>query len=137
LQGRLYFGSARADGHGQGDIYMAALKADGNWQVDNVGPPVNTAAFEYEAEVSRDGNTMIVVANRTERSHLYRYKQSNGHWVEAGEIPALKEHFQVGPLLSPSGDRLLFAQRDGERSGEIFLVDLASNADKVWPPQCR
>lgn len=137
LQGRLYFGSARAGGHGQGDIYTASLKTAGNWQVDNLGPPVNTAAFEYEAEVSRDGSTMVVVAHRTERSHLYQYKQRNGRWVEVGQIPALEEHFQVGPLLSPKGDRLLFAQRDGERSGEMFLVDLAPNADRVWPPQCR
>lgn len=136
LQGRLYFGSARAGGHGQGDIYMAT-REEGNWQVDNLGPPVNTAAFEYEAEVSRDGNVMIVVANRTERSHLYQYRQRDGRWVEVGRIPALEEHFQVGPLLSPNGDRLLFAQRDGERSGEMFLVELVPDADERWPPRCR
>lgn len=137
LQGRLYFGSAREGGQGKGDIYMATPKPDGTWQVDNVGPPVNTPAFEYEADVSRDGGTMIVVAHRTERSHLYHYQRRDGRWVEVGEIAALAEQFQVGPLLSPNGDRLLFAQRDGEQSGEMFLVDLAPNADKVWPPQCR
>lgn len=137
LQGRLYFGSARDGGHGQGDIYIATPTAGGEWQVDNLGPPVNTPAFEYEAEVSRDGSTMVVVAQRAERSHLYQYKRRDGRWVEVGQIPALAEHFQVGPLLSPNGDRLLFAQRDGERSGELFLVDLASDADKVWPPRCR
>lgn len=136
-RGRLYFGSARAGGHGQGDIYVATPKADGTWQVDNVGPPVNTPAFEYEAEVSRDGGTMIVVANRAQRSHLYHYRWRNDRWVEVGQIAALEEQFQVGPLLSPDGDRLLFAQRDGERSGEIFLVDLAPGADELWPPRCR
>lgn len=137
MHGRLYFGSAREGGLGQGDIYMATLAANGSWQVANLGAPVNTPAFEYEAEVSRDGSTMVVVANRTDRSHLYQYKWRGEHWVEVGEIPALAEHFQVGPLLSPNGDRLLFAQRDGERSGEIFLVDLARGADEVWPPRCR
>lgn len=137
MQGRLYFGSAREGGEGQGDIYMATPQADGTWQVENLGPPVNTPSFEYEAEVSRDGSTMIVVANRTERSHLYQYKRRGDRWVEVGEIPALAEQFQVGPLLSPTGDRLLFAQRDGKRSGEMFLIDLASNAAEVWPPRCR
>lgn len=136
-QGRLYFGSAREGGQGQGDIYRATPQADGKWQVENVGPPVNTPAFEYEADVSRDGSTMVVVAHRTERSHLYQYKWRDGRWVEVGEIPALAEHFQVGPLLSPSGDRVLFAQREGERSGEMFLIDLAPNAAEVWPPRCR
>jgi len=135
--GRLIFGSAREGGEGQGDIYMATPKADGGWRVENLGPPVNTAAFEYEADVSRDGSTLVVVAHRTDRSHLYQYKWRDGRWVEVGEIPALAEHFQVGPLLSSSGDRLLFAQRDGERSGEMFLVDLAPNADELWPPRCR
>jgi Tol biopolymer transport system component len=137
MQGRLYFGSARDGGMGQGDIYMATRQSDGKWQVENVGPPVNTPAFEYEAEVSRDGSTMIVVAHRTERSHLYHYKRRGDRWVEVGEIPALAEQFQVGPLLSPTGDRLLFAQRDGERSGEMFLIDLAPNAAELWPPRCR
>ena len=80
---------------------------------------------------------MVVVAQRTERSHLYQYEWRYGRLVEVGEIPALAEHFPVGPLLSPTADRLLFAQRDGERSGEMFLVDLVPNAAGVWPPRCR
>lgn len=98
---------------------------------------MNTAAFEYEAEVSRDGNTLIVVADRTNRSHLYRYRLQAGQWVEAGAVAADDNEFQVGPLLSPAGDRLLFAQKDGERSGEMFLLDLADNPDQAWPPRCR
>lgn len=135
--GRLYFGSERAGGHGQGDIYVATQDAGGEWRVANVGPPVNTAAFEYEAEISRDGNTMVVVAHRTNRSHLYLYKSQSGRWVEAGEVAARQEEFQVGPLLSPAADRLLFAQRDGAQSGEIFLLDLVDASDPTWPPQCQ
>lgn len=136
-QGRLYFGSAREGGHGQGDIYVATEERSGQWRVANVGPPVNTAAFEYEAEISRDGKTMVVVAHRSHRSHLYLYRLQAGQWLEAGEIAAKQEEFQVGPLLSPSADRLLFAQRDGSRSGEIFLLDLIGAPDPTWPPQCR
>lgn len=136
-QGHLYFGSERQGGHGQGDIYVATLDSNHQWRVENVGPPVNTAAFEYEAEISRDGTTMVVVAHRTNRSHLYLYKSQSGRWVEAGEIAARQDEFQVGPLLSPAADRLLFAQRDGARSGEIFLLDLTREPDPTWPPRCR
>jgi hypothetical protein len=136
-QGRLYFGSARTEGHGQGDIYVATLDVGGQWRVENLGPPVNTAAFEYEAEVSRDGSMLVVVAHRTNRSHLYLYKNRSGHWVEAGEIAAKLDEFQVGPLLSPAADRLLFAQRDGARSGELFLLDLVAKPNEAWPPRCR
>jgi Tol biopolymer transport system component len=134
--GRIYFGSSRPGGLGQGDIYVATPRTQGSWDVANVGAPVNTPAFEYEAEVSRDGRTLVLVANRGERSHLYRFWLQDGRWVEKGLITADKGVFQVGPLLSPKGDRLLFAQAEGERSGEIFLVDLEAGAGSDWPPRC-
>lgn len=134
--GELYFGSDRAGGFGQGDIYVATRTSNGAWHVSNVGSPVNTAGFEYEAEVSRDGRTLVVVADRGGRSHLYRFQKRNTEWIEIGRVPARLDVFQVGPLLSPRADRLLFAQADGERSGEMFLIDLSSTVDARWPPRC-
>jgi hypothetical protein len=136
-QGQLYFGSDRAGGFGQGDIYVASSTSDAAWRVSNIGSPINTAAFEYEAEVSRDGRTLVVVADRGARSHLYRFQKRYGEWIETGRIPARHDVFQVGPLLSPTADRLLFAQADGERSGEMFLIDLSSKVDTRWPPRCE
>lgn len=135
-QGRLIFGSDRPGGLGKGDIYAASQDAAGNWTVANLGTAVNTAAHEYEAEVSRDGRTMVVVADREGRSHLYRYKLDGNRWALAGRIPAREDVFQVSPLLSPRGDRLLFSQADGARSGEMFLIDLTADPDKSWPPEC-
>jgi Tol biopolymer transport system component len=136
--GRIYFGSDRAGGFGQGDIYVAASDNDGKWRIDNVGAPVNTTAFEYEAEVSRDERTLIVVADRGDRSHLYRFEKRDGNWIEHSRIPARPDVFQVGPLLSPKGDRLLFAQADADsaRSGEIYLIDLSADPDTSWPLNC-
>ena len=133
--GRLYFGSARG-GLGKADIHVATRDAAGRWSVDNLGPPVNSPANEYEAEVSRDGQTLIVVSDREERSHLYRFVRQGGMWVEKGRIPARDEVFQVGPSLSPRGEKLLFAQADGDRSGEVFLTDLESGSQEPWPPKC-
>ena len=134
--GRLVFGSDRAGGFGQGDIYIATPRADGGWDVANAGAPVSTAANEYEAEIAQDGRTLVVVADRGTRSHLYRYRRDGARWIEQGQVPADDAVFQVGPLLSPHGDRLLFAQADATRSGELFVVDLAPNMDKAWPPRC-
>lgn len=134
--GRLYFGSHRAGGFGQSDIYVAIQSPEGGWTVENVGPPVSTAANEYEAEISRDGRTIIAVVDRGDRSHLYRFERERGRWFERGRIPAYNDVFQVGPLLSPAADRLLFAQADGARSGEIFLIDLGPRTDHRWPPNC-
>lgn len=134
--GRLYFGSSRPGGHGGGDIYVA-VEENGHWRVENVGPPVNTPAFEYEAEISHDGRTMIVVADRGDRSHLYHFERVGEEWVERGRIPARPDVFQVGPLLSPDAGRLLFGQAHADQSGEMFLFDLAPNVDRDWPPDCR
>jgi hypothetical protein len=51
-------------------------------------------------------------------------------------VTAYDSVFQVGPLHSPDGRRLLFAQADGERSGELFVTDLDRDADRSWPPRC-
>ena len=134
--GSLVFGSDRAGGLGGNDIYVAR-RDDNRWRVENIGAPVNTAANEYEAEVSRDGQLMIVIADRGDRSHIYPYRFAHGRWVAQPRIVPRLDVFQVGPLLSPGGDRLLFAQAEGVRSGELFLLDLAEDADRTWPPACR
>lgn len=140
--GRLWFGSSRPGGQGQGDIYTAVRLPGGGWRVDNVGPPISTPANEYEAEPSRDGRTLVVVADRGDRSHLYRFQRGvDGRWVELGRVEARADVFQVGPLLSPRGERLLFAQADpaegGRWSGEWFLADLEAAATEAWPPACE
>ncbi len=134
--GRLFFGSDRPGGHGQGDIYIATPLADGAWRVDNAGPPVSTSAYEYEADVSGDGTRLVVVANRGTRSHLYRYRREAAGWIGQDQVPASDAVFQVGPLQSPDGRRLMFAQADGSRSGELFLAELDDGADAAWPPRC-
>lgn len=134
--GQLYFGSDRPGGLGGGDIYVATANAAGAWSAANAGPPISTAAYEYEAEVSRDGRTLVIVADRGDRSHLYHFQRRDDGWIEKGRIPARSDVFQVGPLLSPRADRLIFAQADGERSGEMFLIDLSDEVDRNWPPAC-
>ncbi|MDR0181916.1 TolB family protein [Lysobacter arvi] len=135
--GRLLFGSSRPGGLGQGDIYIASPRGDGQWHVENVGAPVSTAANEYEAELSRDGRVLVTVANRGTTSHLYVYDRDGATWRERGRVPARTDVFQVGPLLSPDGRRLLFSQaHDAERSGEWFVTNLEPRADEDWPTRC-
>jgi Tol biopolymer transport system component len=133
--GSLVFGSDRKGGVGGNDIYVARPRGDA-WRVENIGPPVNTAGNEYEAELSRDGGQLFVIADRGDRSHIHPYSREHDAWVEQPRIAPKLEVFQVGPLLAPGGDRLLFAQADGARSGEWFLLDLTTHPDRRWPPAC-
>jgi Tol biopolymer transport system component len=132
--GHIYFGSDRPGGLGGTDIYIARAQTDGSWRVTNLGPDVNAAGNDYEAEISRDESALVVVSDRGDRSHLYRFAWVEGRWRSVDRIPARPDVFQVGPLLSPRGDRLLFAQADGTRSGKMFLADLVPSPDLTWPP---
>lgn len=135
-RGRLWFGSDRPGGLGGRDIYVATQAGNGGWQVANAGVPVNSTADEYEASPSADGLHLVVVADRGDRSHLYRFQWRGKRWVERGRVAARDDVFQVGPLLSPRGDRVLFAQADGGQSGELFVADLQPGASREWPPAC-
>jgi hypothetical protein len=58
--GTLYFGSQRKEANGMGEIYRAAPQKDGSYAVENLGPPVNTGADEYEAFVTEDERLMLL-----------------------------------------------------------------------------
>jgi Tol biopolymer transport system component len=135
--GTLYLGSSRPGGKGGSDIYAARPQPDGGWSVSGVDE-VNSPSNEYEADVSQDGRKLVLVADRGDRSHLYLFTRDDtqGRWQEQRRVPALPTVFQVGPLMSPSGDRLLFAQSYGRRSGEFFLLDLQPQSNLTWPPAC-
>jgi Tol biopolymer transport system component len=133
--GSLVFGSDRPGGLGGNDIYVATPRKRG-WSVVNLDAPVNTAANEYEAELSRDGRQLFVIADRGDRSHIYPYLRERGKWLPQPRIVPRLDVFQVGPSLAPGGDRLLFAQADGARSGEWFVLDLVARPDRRWPPAC-
>jgi hypothetical protein len=133
-QGVLYFGSSRPGGAGGSDIYRATVRND-VWTVENL-EAVNSTANEYEADVSADGRRLAVVTDRELRSRIHVYRHDRGTWRHEGRVHGREEVFQVGPRFSPDGGRLLFAQDAGERSGELFVVDLAEGSHHSWPPSC-
>ena len=134
-RGHLYFGSSRPGGKGGYDIYRATAQGD-TWTVTRVDA-VNSTANEYEADISADGTRLAVVSDRHVRSRIYMYRMSDGSWIPDGRVHARDGVFQVGPLFSPDGRRLLFAQDAGPDSGEVFVVEIAPGADPSWPHACR
>lgn len=126
--GGLYFGSGRPGGRGATDIYHAVRA--GGWRVANVGGEVSTAADDYEFEPSRDGRFAILMSDGA----LFRFDRDGENWGPRRPLATGREGFHVGPTLSPSGRTLLFAARDGARSGELFR--LALGEVEAWPAGC-
>lgn len=113
--GTLYFGSQRKESNGFSDIYRAVPQPDGSYSVENLGPPVNSGAGEYEAFVTEDERLMLLAITRRPASlgdiDLYvSHKQSNGKWSEPINLgPEINSPGrELSPKLTPDGNYLVW-----------------------------
>src|SRR4030095_781756 len=113
--GTLYFGSLRNGANGVSDIYRAVPVKDGIYTVENLGPPVNTGAGEYEAFVTEDERLMLLAITRRPDSlgdiDLYvSHKQPNDKWSEPVNLgPEINSPGrELSPKLTPNGKYLLW-----------------------------
>ena len=131
--GWLYFGSDRRGGLGATDIWRARQSGDG-WRVENLGPGVNGAGDEYEAEISADGRRMLLMAD----GDLFAAnKGRDGRWGGRTRLgPEINtEALEVGPTFAADGRSFLFSRDTGRpASGEIFL---ARGRGATALPACR
>ncbi len=122
--GSLYFGSNRPGGHGGTDIYRARQTATG-WQVTNLGPPVNSAADEYEFELTPNGRIALLMADRDPNSggDIYLVRHTSRGWSAPKRLgPEINtSQLEVGPLISRDGKHFYFSsRRNDERLGDIY-----------------
>ena len=61
---RMIFSSVRGDGAGQGDLYVSYLCREGWTTPWNLGPRVNTEAYEYTPALSPDGEWLLFSRDR-------------------------------------------------------------------------
>lgn len=116
--GWLYFGSNRAGGRGKTDIWRAR-EVGGTWTIENLGPSVNTTGDEYEAEIARNGNYMIIMTNEG----LYESSRRGGAWIERRPPPAPVNDNggAVGALLLSNGNVLYSKESRSALSGEFYV----------------
>jgi len=108
-------GSERGDSKGLGDIYRAVPQKDGSYVVENLGPPVNTSAGEYEAFVTEDERSLLLAATRRPDSlgdyDLYlSHKEADGKWSEPVNLgPEINSPArELSPKLTPNGKYLIW-----------------------------
>jgi WD40-like Beta Propeller Repeat len=113
--GTLYFGSGRPGGKGKTDIYRCTLKNETCSAPENVGDAINTAMDEYEAFVTQDERTMILMSSgRPEglgAGDLYISTWEADGWSKARSLgaPINSRALEIGPSLSADGKTLFFA----------------------------
>jgi Tol biopolymer transport system component len=132
----LYFASNRSGGSGKGDVYVATrVSRQHPWgPAANLGPRVNTEAFEAFPTPSADG-TMLYFNRSTafdsQDSDIWVTSRAGpeDEWSVPRRAPAgiNSERAEFSPSLSMDGNTLYFAS---ERSGSID-VWVSTRADRA------
>src|SRR3569833_3611758 len=129
VEGRLYFGSRRAGGHGKDDIWRAQER-DGRWVVENLGPGVITAENETEFKPAPDGRWGIISTD----TGLVRAVATGHAWKRERALPN-QNGTELGPLIAPDGHSFMFSHDAGDgASGELFIARLEPGVG--WTPKC-
>ena len=89
--GDIFFASNRGDGYG--NLYVATLSRD-DWEVDMLGPEVNSSGGEWNLDISPDGELLIFESshrktNRTISGDLYVSRRTDNGWSDAIPIEFL------------------------------------------------
>lgn len=117
--GRIMFFTAcnRRDGGGRCDLYMCVKKGDTWGKPRNLGPAVNSGAWEAQPTFSIDGKTLYFVSDRKGGyggMDIWKCVFENGRWSDA---------VNLGPTINTAGnemspfihydDRTLYFSSDG------------------------
>lgn len=126
----LYFGSERPGGFGSSDMYVARREStDDPWgQPENLGPLLNTEAFEAFPTPSADGNTLYFNRSTTFDSPdsdiwMTTRLNENEPWEAPERLPepVNSPYADFAPAISVDGLSLYFASR---RPGNIGFSDI-------------
>ena len=129
--GTLYFGSERELGASGWNIYRAELDETGAYgDAEKLSGTVNTAAWEFNPAISKDGGTLLFTGLEREGGFglgdIYVSRQRDGAWEAAenlgGGVNTAADEFH--PSLSPDERTLYFVRRSGEH-GDLYRVPLS------------
>lgn len=135
---KLYFARCDSpDGLGNCDIYEAELQPDSTWgQARNLGPAINTSAWESHPSLSHSGDTLFFASNRIGGFGLsdiyYAVKDRNGVWQPARNAGPIinTRRSEVSPFFHHRFNVLYFSS-DGQplNFGDFDLYKSYRNGD--------
>jgi len=148
----LYFQSYRAGGHGASDLYVARRGTTNEiwYDVQNLGPVVNTAAAESGPSLSADGLTLYFNSDRPGGlggHDLYmttRASRSDPWGAPVNLGPVVNSPYgEINPNISSDGLSLYFSDVEGDGAGarpggrgnaDIWVSTRTSLSDPWGPP---
>lgn len=126
------------DGYGSCDLYVSQRHNDEWTRPENLGPIINTAAWETQPSISADGTTLYFVSNRVggigNADIWMSKKDKNDAWgvpVNLGE-PVNTPQDEMSPFIHPDGNTLYFASKGHPGLGGSDLFISRSDAAGKW-----
>lgn len=137
--GRIMFYTAcnRPDGGGRCDLYMCVNKG-GNWSKPrNLGPDVNSGAWESNPTFSIDGKTLYFVSNRKGGQggmDIWKTVFENGRWSEPVNLgPEVNSEWdEMSPFIHFDDRTLYFASNRPAGMGGLDLFKATRQDDGSW-----
>ncbi len=137
--GRIMFYTAcnRADGGGRCDLYMCVNKG-GTWSKPrNLGPDVNSGAWESNPTFSIDGKTLYFVSNRKGGQggmDIWKTVFENGRWTEPVNLgPEVNSEWdEMSPFIHFDDRTLYFASNRPAGMGGLDLFKSTRQDDGSW-----
>ncbi len=138
----LYFDSTRPGGLGDRDLWVSTrLSSTGAFGTAvNLGPAINSSAFEGTGCVSRDHRTLLFGSQRSGRSDIWTSTRSSlaEPWPTArnlGEPISVPSGWEITPSLSADGLTLFFfSDRHRYGKGSLWASRRTSVASAFGPP---
>lgn len=135
----LFFAACnRDDGYGRCDIYGARRQGDG-WSVpQNLGPVVNSPAWDSQPSFSSDGKTLYYASKRAGgkgSSDIWRTElQADGSWTEPVNLgdsinTPLEE---MAPFIHPDDQTLYFSSKGHQGLGGMDLFVSRKDVNGNW-----
>ena len=134
----LFAGCNRPEGYGSCDIYAAKLSGKNIFEPVNLGPAINTAAWETQPSLSSDGRTMYFVSNRAGGkggSDIWTSRlQDNGVWTIPENLGAVinTKKSEMAPYIHPDGRTLYFSSDGHVGLGGMDLFVSRLDSLGVW-----
>lgn len=125
-------------GEGRTDLYVAEYR-DQEWtNVANLGPVVNSTAWDSQPSLSVDGRTLYFASDR-EGGYggvdIYTARRTATGWTGPENLgPGINsEHDEMAPSIAPDGRRLYFASNRPGGAGQFDIYSVAQiESGPVW-----
>jgi len=128
----------RPDGYGSCDLYWSKKTGDSWGTPENMGPVVNSSAWDSQPSFSSDGKTLYFASSREGgkgRSDIWKTElKPDGSWtapVNLGDSINTKAE-EMAPFIHPDNHTLYFASRGHQGMGGFDLFVSRMDADGNW-----